>query len=152
MGSSDIKGRALGWFEMTGIARFVDAGLTDAEQRIASRLPPPVIDDPWVARVVESGVLARALTWSIRSGRSAVATSRAVAIVRVTTTSWRHAPWAARRRTAGLCLLVAVITHVVLVGALNRPVGWLWLILPGIAAMVGFVLVAASVPPSGRSR
>ena len=136
---------------MNGIVRFVDAGLTDAERRIARRLPPAVIDDPWVTRVVESGVLARALSRVIRLGGAAIASSHAAAIVRAAAASWRHAAWAARRRTVGLCLLVAVTTHVLLVGALRPPAGWLWLILPGVVAVVGLVLLAASAAPSAES-
>ena len=136
---------------MNEIARFVNAGLTDAETRIVRRLPPATIDDPWVTRVVASGVLARGLSWVIRTGRRAVATSRVAAIVGGATASWQNTGWAARRWAAGLFLLAAVITHVSLTVAAQDPAGWLWLVLPGIAAMVAVVLIVASAAPV-RSR
>ena len=135
---------------MNGIVRFVSAGWADAERRIARLLPPSVVDDPWVTHVVASGVLARSLARVMRAGRAAMVSSRAAAIGRATTVSWGHAAWPARRRALGLCLLVAVATHVMLVGAVHFPVGWLWLILPGIVAMVGIILVLSA--PTGVRR
>jgi EamA domain-containing membrane protein RarD len=129
---------------MNALSRFLDAGLADAERRIARRLPPPLTDHPWVANVVASGTVARGIARVIAAGRASLGSSRVVALLRPLAASWREADWAAQRRGLGVLLLTAVATHLVLVLASTTPRGWLWLILPGMASAVGLLLLAAA--------
>ena len=129
---------------MNALSRFLDGGLADAEQRIARRLPPPLTDHPWVAHVVASGIVARGIARVIAAGRASLGSSRVLARLRPLAASWQAADWASQRRGLGVLLLAAVATHLVLVLASTAPRGWLWLILPGIAAAVGLLLLAAA--------
>lgn len=60
---------------------------------------------------------------------------------------WRSMPLAARRRFIGIVLAVAAMAHVAVNITAGAPVGWLWLIIPGIVAAIGTLFIAASATP-----
>jgi hypothetical protein len=55
----------------------------------------------------------------------------------------------ARWRLTGVAIIAAVATHVGLM-SLRNPVGWLWLVIPGVAGVFAILLLALSVT-AGRT-
>jgi hypothetical protein len=131
----------------SGLAQFVRLGFRDAEARLLRRLPPPVIDDPRVVATVSSSVVVRALSWVLDRSIAAIESSAAAGRYRSLAASWLAAHWAVRRRGVGLLLLVAVSVHVLLVWTQTDQIGWFWLIVPGMVAIVGLVLLSTGVSP-----
>ena len=126
----------------SGIWRFVANGVRDAERRLqrVSQRDAPL--DPEVVRTIEHSAVVRsldaALAWLRDAGQSSALLSRA----RAMWTGWRARPFAARRRQTGGMLLIAVLVHVLLTAAVGPAPGWLWLILPGLVAAAGLLLLA----------
>ena len=135
---------------MNGLGRFVNAGLGEADQRIGRRLPPAVTDHPWVLDAIDSGVTARWVGRVITMGRAASESSVALHALRTMRSTWQSAHWSSRRRTVGLMFLTAVAVHGALVIWDERPVGWIWMIVPGLSAASGVLLMLASTAsPNG---
>ena len=65
---------------------------------------------------------------------------------------WRTLAAPARWLAGGTTLLVAAIVHVGLTVWQQAPPGWMWLISPGLAAVLGAVLVAAAGAAADRGR
>ena len=84
--------------------------------------------------------------------RRAAETSATVAAANRSRDGWRLLGWPVRRLLAGTVLLIGTAVHVGLTGWQTAPPGWLWLIVPGIAATCGLLLVAASGPAIGSTR
>ena len=101
-------------------------------------------DDRRVLSVIESGVIVgridRALSRIWRGAGDSVAVSAATRWV----AAWRGLGRSTQRFAAGLTLVVAVATHLLLAIATETPAGWLWLILPGLALAIGGLLLLAS--------
>ncbi|MDO8680089.1 MAG: hypothetical protein Q7R30_16315 [Acidobacteriota bacterium] len=90
-----------------------------------------------------------AVAWAdrlIQRGCRAMERSVTRSYVTALGTWWQALPWAERRRAVGTTLMTAVIVHVGLAAWEGASPGWLWLILPGMAAAVGGLLIAASGP------
>jgi hypothetical protein len=58
--------------------------------------------------------------------------------------TWRGLPGAQRRGAIGTVLLAGVATHLGLTAWQGLPSGWLWLVLPALAAGVGALYLLAS--------
>ena len=134
---------------MSSGARFFRAGFGDLEARLSRVLPPPICDDPGVIRTVESGAIGGGLTGLLQRSRAAFASSVTAEVVRRVTSSWHDAHWSARRRGAGILLIVAALVHLAL-GLSSSAAGWLWMVIPVLAAVVGVLAIAASVPPGAH--
>jgi hypothetical protein len=94
-------------------------------------------------RIVERSVFVR---WPARvmdrltaSLRSSVVRPHIQSIAAV----WRGVERATRLRAVGIMLIAATIAHVAVTALQRVPPGWMWLVIPGIAAAQGIVLVVA---------
>ncbi|MBY0493473.1 MAG: hypothetical protein K2Y23_04610 [Cyanobacteria bacterium] len=86
-------------------------------------------------RAFETSTIARAIERFARPLRTAAKESRLIGLAR---------PWlTAGVAQPGVVVVAAVLTHIVLMVAMARPVSWQWLILPSIALAAGAVLIAA---------
>ena len=102
------------------------------------------LDDRRVTRVVESSLLFGLADRALARAWHAAASSVAVVLVRRVAAAWREVPASRQRFTAGLALLAAAATHVALMLTGPVPPGWLWLLLPGLFATAGLMLMALS--------
>jgi hypothetical protein len=91
------------------------------------------VSDTEVVRVAAASVLVQAIARVIDRVRAAAASSIAVSTA-------RHL-WNRAAQHAGITLATATGVHVLLVGIVNRPGHWYWLVLPSIAGAVAVVLV-----------
>lgn len=137
---------------MSSFAQFVRAGLDDADERIARRLPPDVIDHPWVRDSIGSGIVSGWIARAVAMARAACGSSIALAAVRTAQSAWAAAHWSARRRTIGLLLLTAVAVHAALMSWNGPPAGWIWTIVPGLTTALAVLLLIASVTPPRREQ
>jgi hypothetical protein len=128
------------------LARFLLAGVVDAERRIA-RLTAPIPDDKAVVHLAENSLAAALAGRALAVLVAAVRGSRAIAFGRAAVTQWTGTPWPTRRLIAGTTLIVGASVHVGFAWSLHAPPGWLWLILPGLGLAVGLLLLAASRAP-----
>lgn len=104
----------------------------------------PFIDDPRVARALESSVLLGAVSRVVHAVWRAAATSRAAAVVLDLQRDWSARPRAAHRVAIGVLLIAAAATNLVLAAANQRPAGWLWIVPPAIAASIGGLLLISA--------
>ena len=101
-------------------------------------------DDPHVVRALgESGVLRRA-NLAIDAVWRAAASSRTLSVVQRARDGWSRLPAAARDGRISIIVIVAVVTHVLLMLWQEQPPGWLWLMIPGIAVSIAAMLGARS--------
>ena len=110
------------------------------------------LDDRRVIRVVESSLMFGLADRALARAWHAAASSVALVVAWRVAAAWREVPASRQRRTAGLALLAAVATHVSLMLTGPVPPGWWWLLLPGLFATAGLMLMALSrdlVPKSG---
>ena len=91
------------------------------------------MSDTEVVRVAAASALVQATARLIDRARVAAASSIAVSTVR------RLGKRVATH--AGVTLATATAVHVLLVGIVNRPGHWYWLVLPSMAGAVAVVLV-----------
>lgn len=101
---------------------------------------------PRAADLVESSAIARVATALAARVAAYARTSRLSRVLAPAAASWASLPHRERTFSVGLILVCAVVTHVALRLAQGAPGDWLWLIVPGIAAAQGLLLVAASKP------
>jgi hypothetical protein len=125
---------------MSGIARFLSAGLADIDRRIGRVTAPDVTHESWLLQVLASGALAGLVVRVADVGRRAAASSKMFAWARDVAQPWQHTPSGVRRQALGRVIFVATAVHVALVLWAGAPPGWWWLILPGVAATVAIVL------------
>jgi hypothetical protein len=107
------------------------------------------IDDAVLWDAADDSIAGRALTslWDVSA--RARAESRAFAAWASIAGWWSAQQAPVRMRMVGTTVLVATITHMAM-NALSGPVGFWWLILPGIAGVFGLVTLALSF--SGPTR
>lgn len=98
--------------------------------------------DGSVAAQMENAVVVRAAAAAIRDVRAAAGTSRLWSPVMAARRAWRGWPVGVRRQFLGVFLLVASAVHVGLVWPRPPAPGWLWLVPPVTAALVGAVLLS----------
>ncbi len=94
--------------------------------------------DAVAGRAFEQSALVRTMERGGRALTTAASKSRLIAAAR----EW----YTAAAMRLGHVLLAATITHIILMLVIARPVSWLWLILPSMAAAIGVILILASRP------
>lgn len=134
---------------MTALVRFVRRGLDDVDRRLGRLTAPAAGDDRLVVDIVTSS---RLFVWAEAATRLLSRAAGSSAVLKRFRAVQEHAadvPPAMRRRAAGLTLIVASLTIVGLNVASEPLPGWLWLVVPAAALLVGVVLVLASRPREG---
>lgn len=126
------------------MGRFFSEGLRDAERRIGHLTAGVPLDDPRVVEVISAsravGLGARVFAVTSR----AIASSAVVAAASRGADRWRLLGSSDQRLAAGVVLITAAAVHLALVMGRGDAPGWLWAILPGIAAAAGCLLVGVS--------
>ena len=126
------------------IQRFFSEGLRDAERRLGRLTAGVPLDHPRLVDVITAsgavGLGARVFAFTSRAGSS----SAVVAAASRGAEWWRGLGSADQRLALGVVLFTAAAVHVALVMGRGDSPGWLWAILPGIAAAAGCLLVGAS--------
>lgn len=108
--------------------------------------------DRQAARILESSMLIRILERAIVGTERAARASYVAASARRGIGAWRHLPRAQRRFLSGVLWVTAAITHPLAVTLAGKaPPGWLWMVPPAIAVMIGVTLIAASGDQSRES-
>lgn len=104
-------------------------------------------DEAGVAEVLASSATLRGVATAINRLRAASGTSVFVAAAVARVSAWRDQSATERVRSTGIALLAAAATYISL-SIWRRPVaGWLWLVIPGLAAAFGALM--AAVPARG---
>jgi hypothetical protein len=128
-----------------GLGAFLVSGLRDAERRLRASVDAGPVDDRAVARVAGRSAVVRAVDRGLAFGERVLQASMAGRMWTRMRTAWDSRPASSRLQAIGAALLVAVASHLALQLWQGAPAGWLWLVLPVLAAFSGLVLVAASV-------
>lgn len=127
----------------SGLWRFLSVGISDAVRslsRLTDRVGP---DEAAVARVIESSATVAAVTRLRAHARTAARTSLIATAWRTAWREWREQSLSDRTRSTGLALLTAAGVHLGL-SLWRRPVaGWLWLVVPVLAAAFGALMAVA---------
>lgn len=76
---------------------------------------------------------------------ASVANSTTARCFRRLTAQWTARPWQERRLIAGVVLLVAAVTHLVLQTAATPVIGFVWLVIPAIAACIGAISLTTAL-------
>lgn len=126
---------------MTRLLRIL---VRDAEQRAARITAREPLDEPHVSAVLQTSVVFGTADEVVHRLWRATERSAAWTSARAAMARWNRLPWMRQRFTLGATLLVAVGVHLSLTAWQGQGPGWLWLILPGIAATVGVLLIIAS--------
>jgi hypothetical protein len=104
-------------------------------------------DDANVHELLQSSAVFNFATRSMLRVRHAVDGSAARAVSSALVARWQARPLTARRFDLGVTLLVAVAVHLALQMWQGPDPGWLWLIVPTTAAVIGALFIAASRAP-----
>ena len=89
--------------------------------------------------------------WSARSlARSAFLSEKRCSRAVLRRPRWQERPLTTRRFELGATLMTAVAVHVALQSWQGPDPGWLWLIIPTTAALIGGLLIAASRVPESH--
>lgn len=133
------------------MTRLLNLILRDAEQRGSRLTAPERLHDPQMSAVLNGSAVFAMVDRGVRRLRRAAQTSEANAIAQRTFGRWHGLAWTQQRLMLGMTLLIAVGVHLGLRIWQEPDPGWLWLILPAIAAAIGALLVAGSRrPETGR--
>ena len=130
--------------QQSAFKRFIDAGLRDADRRLSWFVRPLSVDTPDLVSVADSSIAVRGAERMLAIARRAAMSSRLAGYAATSAAEWRHWPSGAQRFGAGITLLAAVAVHVGLTLWVQPPPGFFWLIVPGLAAAAGMLLVLAS--------
>lgn len=95
--------------------------------------------------ILESSLLIRAAGGALTAIRRAAEDATLLAPARNVTVTWRELAVPARQYACGVTLIVAAATYTGLALWKQDPPGWVWMVVPALAAVIGGVLVA-SVP------
>lgn len=101
------------------------------------------MNDRDVVAVVEASWLMRAVAGALCRVAQIADDSIAVSRARALHQWWHHERSSQRRRAVGTMLVAAGSVHLLL-RAPDAPPGWLWMIVPGWATIVGAFLLAVS--------
>ena len=127
----------------SGLWRFVRVGTGDAVRslaRLTDRVGP---DEAGVAGVIESSATITAVARVLSHLQVAAHTSVIAMAWSAQWTAWREQSPADRTRSTGVAFLAAAGVHLGL-SLWRRPVaGWLWLVVPALAAAFGALMVVA---------
>jgi hypothetical protein len=126
---------------MTGFFR---SGLNDTDRRLGRITAPMPVDRPEVIAIVRGSrvvdAAAGAFAWAARVSAASLLAQSA----RAARDAWTTIAWPARRRMAGVVLLVGAVVHIGLTMLNGPPPLWLWLLFPALFAALGALLIAAS--------
>jgi len=130
--------------------RFLQLNLVAIERRLRALTAARRDDEEalWVA--MDSSVVGRAVVAVSRGIDGAAPASRAAQPIRKAVTLWSALAPLLRMQAIGAISLIAATAHLAM-QMTARPVGWWWLILPGIAASFGVAaLTIAWIGRTGR--
>ena len=97
-------------------------------------------DDPDVVRSLSASYLLRPVDAAIRAVWRGAAVSRTAGVYQRARARWGLLTPAGRHARIGIILVVAAVTHVGWQWWQEPPPGWLWLMVPGLAAAAGAML------------
>lgn len=126
---------------MTPLDRFFSEGLRNAERRLPLIAPVTPREEEAVVAMVRSSVVVRLCDRVIDLGQSAWRTSAVAGPLRA---MWNEIAPSERCLLIGLALMVASTLHIGLVLWHERPIGWLWVIVPALALVWGVLLTVFS--------
>jgi hypothetical protein len=135
---------------MAALRTFIRQGLVDADRRLSRIFAARPVDDRWVVETIERSYLYRVVAAVGGTVARAAATSWSLRAVRAVVERWTATPSGERRRAAGVMLVVAVFTHVALRFWQGHEPGWLWTVLPSVAAAIGLLLIVTSRQVAGH--
>ena len=137
----------------SGLWRFVSVGVGDARRSLARLTAEVPVDETGVPEVFASSATLGAVVAGIGNLRAAARSSVLVAAATALATAWREQSPAARAQSSGIALLTSAGTYVGL-SLWRQPVaGWLWLVVPVLAASFGALLtLAPGRGPSANTR
>ena len=101
---------------------------------------PPATDDPRVVDALEQSVLIRACSTVLDTMWHAAEASRVAEMANQAIGWWTSHRLSERRTSIGIAAMTGAAVHVALVAAQQPPPGWLWLVLPALAATTGAML------------
>jgi uncharacterized protein (DUF2345 family) len=102
-------------------------------------------DDPRVVEALRSSVLLGAASSVMHAMWRGVSASRTAAQMTAAKDEWDRHSRQDRQFAVGVMLVTAAVTGVGLIAAHEMPPGWLWLVLPGIAATLGALGIAGQL-------
>jgi hypothetical protein len=97
-----------------------------------------------IAKIVDTSLAVRSVERILSGVQQAAGSSQSAGYVTGLMAGWRRTPPRVQRFAAGVALLIAVTVHVALMAANRTPVGFYWLLVPGMAAAAGILLLLAS--------
>jgi len=104
-----------------------------------------IADDSRATAVIEASAVVRAADLVTARLRAARSSSRLLAVASNAVAPWPGVTWRSKRLAIGVVLIIAPVVHVMLnLSSLYAQPGWYWLIIPGLSAAIGALLVAAS--------
>jgi hypothetical protein len=125
-----------------GLVRFFRLGARDADARVAAfrdHSGAPATD-----RFIATSAIVTGLDVCFRRLETWWRASTAAEVAATATAAWSRTSGRKRHQAWGLFVLVAAGSHVAVTIAQGARPGWFWLVIPGMAAAFGLVLVAAS--------
>ena len=99
-------------------------------------------DDPRVVEALRSSVLLGAVASLMHAMWRGVAASRTAGAATAAKSEWNRHSRGERQQAAGVMLVAAAVTSVLVIAAHEMPAGWLWLAPPAIAATLGAIGIA----------
>lgn len=128
----------------SGFRRFVTCGAGDAVHRLGRLTSPESVDETGVALVLARSTAVRSVDRIVNGLEASARTSVFAAWWLGRRTSWLNQSPVARERQIGVFLMTAAIVHLALSMAQGHPAGWLWLVVPAVAAAAGAPMACAS--------
>lgn len=126
---------------MTRLSRFFRLGMHDAEKRLAALTARAAVRDDVAVSIIQTSAAFAVCVSLQRRGARVVRGSHCVGCIQRWRAKWRAELPAARARALGWLLIVAATVHTGVNQTLGDVNGWLWLTVPGIAAVTGIVLL-----------
>ena len=129
---------------MNALKRFYVLGAEAADRRVAAALAPPPLDaaDLYLKKSMFATALDR-ITIRLHQWWRA---SEAKQLASVIADRLGREPLAMRHQTLASMILIGVAVHVSLTLLQGVYTGWFWMIIPGMAALFGAVLLATARP------
>jgi len=103
--------------------------------------PDPDPGDEHVVALLESSAIVRRADRAVQLAATEIRSSLVAATMRGAAAAWFAVTPAGRRFSIGLTLVVAALVNVVLTSVTGSIPGWLWMVIPGLAAAIGAVMM-----------
>jgi hypothetical protein len=140
VGASEAEPRSV----LGGLRRSFASALKQIDRRFAFTRQNAADDEAALGVVRASGIFRRlsriGTGWSAANERSWCRSW-----VRSAVKHWQGSRWSVRVRVAGVCLVTAAAVHVALNLAFATSQGWLWLVIPLLAASIGVLFIGVSL-------